>query len=118
MAMLRDLTNSETIAERVELAESAFAKARGLMFRTRFDHALIFDVGRESRLGASIHMLFVFFPIDVVYLDKDKRVVDIRENVRPWTFNVTPKKAARWFVELPAGKVIQKGIEPGHVLSW
>ena len=46
------------------------------------------------RLGASVHMLFVFFPLDLVFLDKNKRVVDKKEGFRPFSLNYTPKKPA------------------------
>ena len=46
-------------------------------------------------------MLFVFFPIDVVWLDQDKKVVDFKKNVKPFTPFVVPRKPAHYVVELP-----------------
>jgi uncharacterized protein len=100
-------SNSEKrIIEKVRIADSYFKKMRGLMFekKSNFDYALVFDVGKESRLKASIHMLFVFFPIDVVYLNSEKKVVDIVHGIKPFSLNYTPKAGARYFIELPEGK--------------
>ena len=102
---------------RVRFADSYLAKAKGLMFerRERFDYALVFPFGGETRLGASIHMLFVFFPIAAVYLDSKKRVVDIAV-LKPFALNYTPKKPAAYLVEMPVRRAA--GIELGDELDW
>lgn len=92
----------------VEAADTFLKKLRGLMFRKGLDHALIFPLNRESRMGASIHSLFVFFPFDAVFLNEKKQVVDAR-TVRPFTWNVTPKKPAKYIIELPEGTIAGMG---------
>ena len=118
MRILKNVTKNNTIADKVEIAETFFHKTRGLMFRKDFNHALVFILNEESRINASIHMFFVFFPIDLVYLDKDKKVVDIYENVKPFTCNITPKKLSSFIVELPAGAIKAKRIGLGDTLKW
>ena len=61
---------------------------------------LIFDLKRETRIGAIIHMFFVFYPIDVYWLDKNKNIIEKRENVKPFTIAI-PKNKARYIVEIP-----------------
>ena len=51
-------------------------------------------------------MLFVFYPIDVLFLDKNKFVADKKENFMPFTFYKSKKKAM-YAIELPNG-VIKK----------
>lgn len=68
--------------------------------KERFDYALVFDFGGEEKLKASIHMICVFFPITAVYLDEEKRVVDIAE-LKPFVLNYTPRKKSRFLIELP-----------------
>ncbi len=103
-------TNKKIICKKVVFAKSAFAKFRGLMFRRQkdFDYALVFDFGRASKRTASIHMFFVFFPIDVIYL-RDGKVVDIYKNVMPFTPYLEPKERADVLVELPDGAVAKSG---------
>lgn len=73
------------------------------MFRTKKpDHGLIFVFDREVR--ADIHMLFVFFPIDVLFLDKNQRVVDIKKSFKQFTY-YKPKAKAKYVVELPVGRL-------------
>ena len=103
--MLRNKTRKKTVIKGVRFANSHFSKLRGLMFekKAKFNYALVFPFKEETRLGASIHMLFVFFPIAAVYLDAKKRVVDIAV-LKPFALNYTPKKKAKYLVELPVGK--------------
>jgi len=87
---------------RVDWARTPWQKFMGLMLRKEVEKPLVLVLDKESRLGASIHMMFMRFPIDAVFLDKNKRVVDIA-TLRPWAFNYTPKKAAKYVVEMRAG---------------
>lgn len=116
--MLFNKTKKTKIIDGVKIAGSFFKRLRGLMFAggKGFDFALVFPLERESRLEASIHMLFVFFPIDVLWLDKNKRVVDKREALKPFVLSAVPKKAAKYIVELPAGKA--KAVKTGDKLEW
>ncbi|MEM0360197.1 MAG: DUF192 domain-containing protein [Candidatus Diapherotrites archaeon] len=104
--MLRNKTRKAVIARKVRFANSFFLKLKGLMFEKRdcFDYALVFPFERETRFGASIHMLFVFFPIAAVYLNADKRVVDVAV-LKPFTLNYTPKKPAKYLIELAQEKL-------------
>jgi uncharacterized protein len=49
-------------------------------------------------------MVFVFYPIDVLFLDKNKVVVEVKDNFRPFSF-YTPKNKAMYVIELPAGTI-------------
>ncbi len=117
-ALLVDQSTGKTVIDRVKTAEGLWAQFQGLMFErpSRFDYALVFPLPFESRVGASVHMLFVFFPLDLVFLDKGRRVIDKKEDFRPFSLNYTPKKPAAYFIELPAGR--GKDIRIGDELSW
>jgi len=88
---------------KVEWALTPLEKMKGLMFRKSLNKPLVLVLNSPSRYGASIHMGFMKFPIDVVFLDSKKKIVDIALNVRPWTANVTPKKPAKYIVEMKKG---------------
>ena len=65
---------------------------------------------------ASIHMMFMRFPIDAVFYDKNRRVTKVVRNVRPWTGFAAGGRGARGVIELPAGSV--GGVKQGDQLSW
>lgn len=111
-------TNKSVVCSRVVFAKTAFEKCRGLMFREKksFDYALVFDFGRASKRAAAIHMLFVFFPIDVVYL-RDGNVVDLYRGVMPFTPHLAPKARADTLIELPQGAIWHSGIKMGDKIN-
>lgn len=56
------------------------------------------------------------FPIDIIWLDADKKVVYIVKNAKPELSTskiFTPNTPARYIIELPAGKVDAAGIKTG-----
>lgn len=80
------------------------------MFNFSKDGAILVSRG-ENVSESSIHMFFVFRSLDILWLNKNMEVVDIRRNVKPFTPLVKPKKAAKYVVELPVGEVekVHKG---------
>lgn len=101
------------LATEVEVADSALAQAKGLMFRKPVpeDFALVMDVGgglfSSGPSRQFVHMLFMRVPIDVVWLADE--TVQRTARLSPWTgFGVA--RADR-IVELPAGGA--DGVEPG-----
>jgi uncharacterized protein len=100
----------------VEHADTFLKQIVGLMFRKSFTGALVFDMGRETYDG--IHMLFVHFPIDVIFLSPDRRIVDMKTHVRPWVGNAFPKSRFRYAIEMPAGIVDRTGLKIGEKLAW
>ena len=100
--MLRNLTTGETIASQVVRCDSFWTRARGLTFRSpiAIDEVYLFIEGRESVAQTTIHMFFVFFAIAVIWLDRDKRVVD-KTLARPWRPYYAPGSPAQYYVEGP-----------------
>jgi len=113
---LVDCMTGKVLADKVELAETFWRRFRGLMFRRNFrkGQALLFKLAKSGRYG--IHMFFVRFSIDLLYLNQDFVVVDIRRELRPWRIH-TPKVNASYIVELPAGTISRTNVKIGHKLA-
>jgi uncharacterized membrane protein (UPF0127 family) len=62
----------------------------------------------------SVHMFFMRFPIDAVFLDRENKVVGVRHELRPW--RVAGARGAYATLELPAGAAAAAGVEEGDVL--
>lgn len=101
----------------IRRASSPLSKARGLMFRRRMEKGLLIPLRKESRLGASIHSLFVLFRFDAVFLDKEKRVVDVRKSIKPFRPLIIPKDKSKYVLELPSGKSKELDIEEGQKIE-
>jgi uncharacterized protein len=99
------------VCERCEIPESALGRARGLLGRDELGpgEGMLID-----RAG-SVHMFFMRFPIDVVFLDRDRTVVGVRRDLRPW--RVAGARRAVAALELPAGAAAEAGIEEGVALT-
>ena len=119
MAVLRK-SDGAVIASRVEMADTFLKMTLGVMFRHHLPpgFAMIFDMRRETRSGIAIHMTFVLVPIDVVFLDGTRAIVDIKRRLRPWIGVAMPRKPARYAIELPAGAADECHLNEGDVLEW
>jgi uncharacterized protein len=107
--MIINKTKKKSIAENYIICNSLSSKARGLMFSKKKNLIFIFD--KEERI--SLHMLFVFFPIWAVYLNKDKKVVSIKK-LNPFISMCYPKEKAKYIIEL----ITQPRAKLGDILSW
>ena len=102
----------ETVAvERCRVARSLRDRTVGLL-GTR---ELAAGHGLWIERSPSIHMFFMRFPIDAVFVDRDGRVVRIVDHLRPWRI-VAWARGARDCLELPAGAARAAGITVGDEL--
>ncbi len=112
----RNLTRGTVLAADLEIAESFWARFKGLMGRRSL------PVGQALWLtGNGIHMLFMRFPIDAVFLgrpmaDGDRRVVSIHRHVRPWIGIVPLVRGADGVLELPVGTIDASATQRGDTL--
>ena len=108
----------DKVLAKVRVAKTNFALMKGLMFSAPLQdgEGLLLIREKESILQSTIHLLFVFYSIDVLWLDKRKRIVDKRESLKPFTLFVKPRKAAMYILELSKGA--SKGVNIGDVLDF
>ena len=88
-------TTQKIISNEEIICNSFFSQARGLMFRKKQN--LIMTFNRERKV--SLHMFLVFYPIDVLILNKNKEIVEIKRNFKPFTFWHSKEKG-KFIVEL------------------
>ena len=113
---LVDKNTGIVIARDVRMADSFFSRFRGLMLKgkLRQGEALFFTFKKPGR--NSVHMFFMRFPIDLVYLDSSSTVVEIRGLLKPWRLHVS-KVDSKHLVELPAGTASRFKVKLGHKIS-
>lgn len=102
----------------VKHARTFWDRFKGLMGVSPHEHdfALVFHMHAEDRVGASIHMLFMQMPIDVLWLNEKKQVVDFA-TLKPWVWNYTPQKPAKYVIELPAHS-FNGNVKNGMSVDW
>lgn len=96
---------------RCVVADTAPARMRGLLGRPGMEET----EGLLIRPTNSVHMFFMRFAIDVVFLDRDLVVRKVVEALRPW--RMTACSGARAALELPAGTARRRGITVGERLT-
>jgi uncharacterized membrane protein (UPF0127 family) len=114
----RNATRGTVVAESLEVAESFGGRFMGLMGRGE----LPVGAGLWLRPASSIHMLFMRFPIDAVFLSKPdadggRRVVAVRPALRPWTGVAWWARGADGCLEVPAGTAAASGTTVGDVIQ-
>jgi uncharacterized membrane protein (UPF0127 family)/CheY-like chemotaxis protein len=108
--LIVNLTRGECLCVS-ELAERPLPRMRGLLGR----RGLPAGEGMLLRPAPSIHTAFMRFPIDALFLDRELRVLDIRESLVPWRF--AAKSRARAVLELAAGECARRMVQVGDRLE-
>lgn len=103
MKVVINKTKNQVISSSAMIADDFFSRMQGLLGRT----ALLEDESLIITKCNSIHMFFMKFAIDVIFMDKNDSVVGIIENIKPFQLSPIFFKAS-YVIELPVG-AIQKG---------
>ncbi len=93
--MIINKTKGKIISEREIVCTSFFSQARGLIFRMKKNLVMIFPTERKI----SLHMFFVFYPIDVLIVDENNKIVEIKRNFNPFTIWNSSEKG-KYVIEL------------------
>ena len=107
--MLKNKTKNQIITKDYRICKSLLSKTRGLMFSKKKN--LIFEFEKEQKIG--LHMLFVFFPIWVYYLDSNKKLLH-KQKLLPFISATNPKFKSRYILEL----TMEADINVGDILEW
>ncbi|HRZ39479.1 MAG TPA: DUF192 domain-containing protein [Candidatus Omnitrophota bacterium] len=104
-------TKSTVLVLKAEKADTPFSRIRGLLGRASIaqDEGLIITDCR------SIHMMFMKFAIDVVFVDRHHTVIGVVKNIRP--FRMSPYfLRASYVVEMAPGRITESRTEIGDQL--
>jgi hypothetical protein len=104
-------SRARVVCESCSVADSMWTRLRGLMGRRGLEPG----EGLLLRPAGSVHTCFMRFAIDIVFLDRELRVLAVSPAVRPWRLRL--QRGARAVLELPAGEAGRVGISPGDRLT-
>ena len=105
----------------VEIADDDATRTRGLMFRDELadNRGMLFIFRQEA--PRSFWMRNTRIPLDIIYLDREFRVVSITHNARPCRTQRCPsypsEGPAMYVLEVNAGQARARGLESGDVLT-
>jgi hypothetical protein len=113
---------------KVIIAEVMFKEMdvrRGMMFRESLapDRGMLFIHGAPGRFGYWMYQVKI--PLDIIWMDPDRRVVEISANTPPCPSNSARecpsyggKQNALYVLELAGGEAAKNGIQVGSVLNF
>ena len=110
--VLRREDDGAVVCERCIVADTMLRRLRGLLGQRELSPG----DGIVLRPGWSIHTAFMFFPIDVAFVDADQVVVKVVQNLKPFRASIC--RGARDVVELAAGEAERRGLKSGDRLTW
>jgi len=93
--MITNKTSYKLISEKERLCDDALSQSWGLMFRRKQNLIMIFP---KEKI-ASLHMFFVFYPIDVLIVDGKLKIIEIKKKFKPFTLWKSQEKG-KYIIEL------------------
>jgi hypothetical protein len=100
-------TRGTVLGEAVERADTSRTRNEGLLKRS----GLSKGEGLWIVPTSAIHMFFMKFAIDVVYLNRQKQVVKTVVRLRPWRLSASLRGHS--VLELPVGTITESGTQRG-----
>lgn len=110
--VIKNVTRKNILANKCEMAATFFSRFKGLQLRKDLPEG----GGLLIAPCNSIHMFFMRFAIDAVFIDINNKIVYIEKGIKPWRVSKIVKNA-RSVLELPSGTVSATGSEPGDLLE-
>src|SRR5437868_14332336 len=105
---ITNTTHSTLLAENARRAGGFASRGLGLMFTASLPEGggLVIDPCN------SIHMFFMRYPLDIIFLNKAGKVVFMYKGIKPWRMGRIVK-GAKLAIELPEGAIDRSGTEIG-----
>ncbi len=106
-------TKGTTVADHATRADGFLARGRGLMMTPPLPEGsgLVLDP------CGSIHMFFMRYPLDILFLDKAGSVVFMYNGIKPWRVGRVVRHA-KMAVELPEGSIDKSNTELGDKINF
>jgi hypothetical protein len=106
-----DETRGSIIGNRIQIADTSLSRMVGLLGRRGVDAG----GGLWINPSSGIHTFFMRFPIDVIGLDKNMRVIKLWNGLVPWRITSISLQL-RSVIELSTGRIAECGVQLGDVL--
>lgn len=110
---IHNTTRGTILADRAQWARGLWVRGRGLMFRRQ----MLEGEGLVLVGSKSIHTFFMRFPIDVLFVARDGRVLLCHERMPPWRISALVLRSG-YVIEVPSGTIRSTGTRAGDCLEF
>lgn len=100
------------IGDAIDSAQTSAERRTGLLKHDKLEEG----AGLWIMPCEAVHTLFMKFALDLIYIDRKKRVRGVRRAVAPWRFSAC--FAAHSVIELPVGTIDRTGTQTGDELEF
>ena len=107
---------------RVEVAQNSWQRARGLMFKKQMkeNEGMLFVFSKPGLYN--FWMKNVKFPLDLIWIDSEKKIVDLKLEQEPCLGDICPaikpRAKAQYVLELKGGMATKAGMSLGSLLQF
>lgn len=110
--IVKNITKNTMLGENIEIADTFMKRFLGLMPRASLNQG----EGLIINPCNSIHMFFMKFAIDVLFIDKNNKILHIEENFKPWRISKFVK-GGKYVIELPVGAARNSQTDVDDIVS-
>lgn len=111
--IVRNEQRGTTLGEAIEVADTAVRRVKGLLGRECLEEGQ----GLLFKKCSSLHTLFMRFPIDIVFLDRDGKVLKLKKGVKPFKLVAAPLRSY-YALELPESTIARSNTRGGDQLIF
>jgi uncharacterized membrane protein (UPF0127 family) len=112
MVHVENTTRQATLLDTGQVADNAWTRLRGLIGVRELQPG----DGLLIKPCHGVHCMFMSIPIDVVYVDRQDRVVAVDRAMKPWAVGKIYRDSA-YVIELPPGAIDETATQPGDQLA-
>ncbi|WP_086476280.1 MULTISPECIES: DUF192 domain-containing protein [Arenibacter] len=119
LEIIQQETDSVLVTLDIEIAESEYETATGLMYRESMEanQAMLFVF--EDVAMRSFYMKNTAIPLDILYIDEDLKIVSFQKNARPFDeTGLSSQFPAKYVLEINAGKSDEWGLKVGDHIKY
>jgi len=110
-SVLRDAESGRVLAADLELTLDSESRRRGLLGRDSLEEGAALIIAPCN----GVHMFFMRFAIDVVFVNRQGLVLKVCQALKPWRIGICLKAFAA--IEVPAGAAARAGISAGRTIE-
>ncbi|QNJ98113.1 DUF192 domain-containing protein [Constantimarinum furrinae] len=119
LVLIKNENDSIVANLEIEIADDDYQTRTGLMYRKSMDNdkGMLFIFDEEVKRG--FYMKNTEFALDIIYINSDKKIVNIAKNAVPFNTTTIPSEGpAKYVLEVNAGLSDKWGIKKGDLVDW
>lgn len=119
LKIIKLASDSTSVAFAIEIAETEYETQTGLMYRPSMEpsQGMLFIFPKAGQ--RSFYMKNTEFPLDIIYIGEDQKIVSFQKNAQPYNESSLPSEgAAKYVLEINGGLSDNLGLQVGDSITF